>query len=59
MKGVKYSCKSSAVEGTDDVLLWMTMKRVRQLGGSVRELKALTVKMETVTLIVNGRQNVT
>jgi hypothetical protein len=33
---------------------WMGM-----LGSSVGQLKALTVKMETVTLIGKGRQNLT
>jgi hypothetical protein len=29
----------------------MAMKRVGMLGASVRKMKALTIKMETVTLI--------
>jgi hypothetical protein len=33
----------------------MTLKRMGILGVSVRKMKALTVKMETVTLIGNGR----
>jgi hypothetical protein len=33
----------------------MTLKRLGILGVSVRKMKALTVKMETVTLIGNGR----
>jgi len=32
----------------------MAVKRVGMLGISVREMKALTVKMETVTLIGKG-----
>ena len=36
----------------------MLVKR-DMLGVSVRKMKALTVKMETVTLIGKGRQNVT
>ena len=31
------------------------MKRMRMLAVSVRKMKALTVKMETVTLIGKGR----
>jgi hypothetical protein len=33
----------------------MAEKRMGMLGVSVREMKALTVKMETVTLIGRGR----
>jgi hypothetical protein len=33
----------------------MAEKRMGMLGVSVREMKALTVKMETVTLIGKGR----
>jgi len=33
----------------------MAMKRVGMLGVSVREMKVLIVKMETVTLIGKGR----
>ena len=37
----------------------MAVKRMGMLGVSVRKMKALTVKMETVTLIGKGRQNLT
>jgi hypothetical protein len=37
----------------------MAGKRIRMLGVSVRKIKALTVKMETVTLIGKGRKNLT
>jgi len=33
----------------------MAVKRMGMLGASVRKMKALTVKMETVTLISKGR----
>ena len=33
----------------------MSVKRMGMLGVSVRKMKALTVKMETVTLIGQGR----
>jgi hypothetical protein len=33
----------------------MTVKRMGMLGASVRKMKAVTVKMETVTLIGKGR----
>jgi len=35
----------------------MAVKRMGMLGESVRKIKALTVKMETVTLNGKGRQN--
>jgi hypothetical protein len=35
------------------------LKGLGMFGVSVRKLKALTVKMETVTLIDKGRQNLT
>jgi hypothetical protein len=37
----------------------MAMKRMGMLGVSVRKMKTLTVKMETVTLIGKGRYNLT
>jgi hypothetical protein len=37
----------------------MTLKRMGILGVSVRKMKLLTVKMETSTLIGNGRENPT
>ena len=33
----------------------MTVKRMGMLGVSVRKMKAMTVKMETVTMIGKGR----
>jgi hypothetical protein len=33
----------------------MTVKRMGMLGMSVRKMKALTVKMDTITLIGKGR----
>jgi hypothetical protein len=38
-------------------MIWcgMSVKRMEMLGSSVRKMKALTVKMETVTLIGKGR----
>jgi len=35
----------------------MAVKRMGMLGVSVRKMKALTVKMETVILISEGREN--
>ena len=37
----------------------MAVKGMGKLGVSVRKMKALTLKMETVTLIAKGRQNLT
>jgi hypothetical protein len=37
----------------------MEVKRLGMLGVSVRKMKALTVEMETVTLIGTGRYNLT
>jgi hypothetical protein len=58
VKGFKKCCISSAVEGSDDGMLWDGSAEV-MLGVNVRKMKALTVKMETVTLIDKGRQNLT
>jgi hypothetical protein len=48
---------SNAMVGTDDVMLWNTVKRMGMLGvnASMIQVKALTVKMETPTLIDKGR----
>ena len=37
----------------------MAVQSVGMVGYSVREMKGLTVKMDTVTLIGEGRQDVT
>ena len=52
VKGFKKCCISSAVDGTDDGMLWNGSEEDGMLGMSVR-------KMETVTLNGEGRQNVT
>jgi hypothetical protein len=51
VKGVKGCCISSVMVGTNDG----SCERIVMLGVSVRKMKALTVKMETVTLIGRGR----
>ena len=48
-------CIFNTVGGTDDDSCGMAVKRMGMLGVSVRKMKALTVKMETVTLIGKGR----
>ena len=52
MKGFKKCCISNVVDGTDGGMF-------RNVRGSVGEMKGLTVRMETVTLVGKGRQNVT
>jgi len=52
VKGFKKCCISNVVDGSDGGMLW----NVRR---SVGEMKGLTVKMETVTLVGKGGQNVT
>ena len=59
MKGVKKCCISNAMDGTNDDSCGTAVKRMGILGVSVRERKALIVKMDTVTLISKGRQNLT
>jgi hypothetical protein len=49
VKGFKECCISSAVDGTDGGIKGMAI-----LGVSVRKMKTLTVKMETVTLTSKG-----
>jgi hypothetical protein len=51
---VKKCCISSAIDETDD-MLW----NMREEDGNVRRMKALTVQMETVTLIGKGTLNMT
>jgi hypothetical protein len=58
VKGFKKCCISSAVDGTDDDMLGNDSEEDGDVK-SVRKMKALTVKMETVTLIGKGRQNLT
>jgi hypothetical protein len=59
VKGFKKCCIPNAMDETDVVCCRMTVKRMGMLGVSVRKMKALTVKMETVTLIGKGRENLT
>jgi hypothetical protein len=43
------------MDGTHDDSCGMAIKRMGMLGVSVRKMKALTVMIETGTLIGNGR----
>jgi hypothetical protein len=51
VNGFKKCCTSSTGDELMIVCCGMALKRVGMLGLSVREMKVLTVKMETVTLI--------
>jgi len=55
VKSVKMCCMSNALFGTNDDSCGMEVKRMGMLEVTVRKMKALTVKMETVTLIGKGR----
>ena len=50
----KKCCMSSGMDGTA-ICCGMAVKQMRMLGVSVRKVKALTVKTETVMLIGKGR----
>jgi hypothetical protein len=54
-EGFKRCCISKAVGRTDDDMLWNDSEEDGMLGVSMRKMQALTVKMETVTLIGKGR----
>jgi len=55
VEAVKKFCISSAICGTNDDTCRMGVKRMGMLGVSVRMMKVLTVKTETVTLIGKGK----
>jgi len=54
VKVFKQCCISNAMEGTNDNMLRKDSEEVGNIR-SVRKMKAMTVKMETVTLIGKGR----
>jgi len=54
VEGFEKCCISSAIDGTNDIC-GMAGRRMEMLGVSVRKMKALTVNMEALTLIGNGR----
>jgi len=58
VNGFKKCCISNAV-GLMMIYRGKTVNRMGMLGVSVRMMKTLTVKMDTVTLIGTGRQNMT
>jgi len=53
-KGFLEVCVSNVVDGTDDDVLWNGSEGDENVR-SEREMKALTVKMETVSLFGTGR----
>jgi hypothetical protein len=53
VKGFERCCISDAVDEADDC--GMAVKRMAILGISAQKMKALTVQIETVTLIDKGR----
>jgi len=58
VNGFKKCCISNAVDGTADDMLWNGRYEDRNVR-SVRKMKTLTVKMETVTMIGKGGLKVT
>ena len=59
VKGFKKCCIASVLDKPDHDMLCMTVKRIGMLGGIVRKMKALNLKIEAATLIDKGRQNPT
>jgi hypothetical protein len=57
VKGVKKCLISITVVGTNSDSCGMAVKRMGVLGDSVRMMKTLTLKMETVTLFGKGGWN--
>ena len=56
MKGFKKCHISNAMDENDDIL-WNGSEEGGNVKSEREEMKALTVKMESVTLIGKGRQN--
>jgi len=55
VKGVTNCCISNAMAGTNDYGCGMAVRKMGMLGVSSMKMKALTLKMERVTLIGKGR----
>jgi hypothetical protein len=58
IKGAKKCCTSNAMDGTNDSS-GTAVKRMGMLGVNVKMMKAITVKMNTATLIGKDRWNLT
>lgn len=54
VKSVLKCCISNAMEGTNDYGCGMAVRKIGMLGVSSLKMKALTLKMERVTLIGKG-----
>jgi hypothetical protein len=54
-EGFKRCCISSEVDETMLICCGLVLKSMGMLGAGVRRMKALTVQMESVTLIGKGR----
>jgi len=59
VKGVTNCCISNAMDGTNDYGCGMAVRKMRMLGIRSLKMKALTLKMERVTLNGKGRYNLT
>jgi hypothetical protein len=55
VKGVMNCCISSAMDGTNDCGCGMAVRKMGMLGVSSLKMKALTLRMQKVTLIGKGR----
>jgi len=55
VKGFKKCWVSNGMDGTDDDIFGMAVNRMGMLRVSVRKIKIMTGKMETVTLIDKDR----
>ena len=55
MEGFKKCCVATGLDGNDNECCGMAVKRMGMLGVSVRKMKALSAKLETVILVGKGR----
>jgi hypothetical protein len=55
VRGFKKCCISSAVDGLRTLCCGMAVKRMGMLGVSVRKMKTLLLRVETVMLFGNSR----
>jgi hypothetical protein len=59
VKGVSGCCISNVVGETDDDVLWNSIKEVGNVRSGAKNMKALTMKMDSVTLSGAGRGHLT
>jgi len=55
VEGFKKCCVATGLDGNDNECCGMAVKRMGMLGVSVRKMKALSAKLETVILVGKGR----